>query len=248
MKSFFKWFFIGLAGLILLLTIFGIIMHESKPVGTPNAAADTLAQKMMAAVNKPAWDTTAVLSWDFSGRQKYLWDKSRNFVKVMWGDNEVLLHTKSVTGKSYTDGKEVSGAKAEKLVKQAWKHFCNDSFWLNAVVKAFDPGTSRSIVTTEDDREAMMVTYESGGVTPGDAYAWILDENGLPKSWKMWVNIIPVGGLEFTWEDWITLDTGAKIATLHKSRIFDLKLTDVKGSASLAAHGLTTDPFAPIVQ
>jgi len=246
MKKFFKWFFIGLAGLLLILTAIGFMAHESKPEGTPSAEADALAQKMMAAVNKPAWDTTAIISWDFAGRQQYLWDKSRNFVKVMWDNNEVLLHTKSVTGKAFQKGAEVIGDKAKTLVSKAWSHFCNDSFWLNAVVKAFDEGTSRRLVKTGDDRDAMMVSYDSGGVTPGDSYAWILDDNGLPKSYKMWVNIIPIGGLEFSWEDWVTLDTGAKIATLHKSRIFDLKINDVKGAASLAAYGLTSDPFAAI--
>ena len=248
MKKFFKWFFIGLASLLLILTVLGIMAHESRPATNPTVEADSLAQKMITAVNKPAWDTTNIISWDFAGRQQYLWDKGRNYVKVMWSDNEVLLHTKSVTGKSYVKGEAVKGDKANKLVGQAWKHFCNDSFWLNAAVKAFDSGTSRSIVQTKDGRDAMMVSYDSGGVTPGDAYGWILDENGLPKSWKMWVSIIPVGGLEFTWEDWITLDTGAKVATLHKSKIFDLKLKDVKGATSLAAYGLTSDPFAAIAK
>lgn len=247
MKKFFKWLFIGLAILLLMLTIFGFFMHESRPESAPSQEADTVAQKMMRAVDKTAWDTTAILSWDFAGRQQYVWDKSRNFVKVMWkDDNMVLLHTKSVTGKAYQKGVEVTGDKAAEMVSKAWGFFCNDSFWLNAVVKAFDPGTSRSLVKTADDRDALLVSYESGGVTPGDAYGWILDDNGMPKSWKMWVNIIPVGGLEFTWEDWITLSTGAKVATLHKSRIFDIKLSGVKGSASLAAHGLSDDPFAAI--
>ncbi|MFK7774507.1 MAG: hypothetical protein AB8F94_20355 [Saprospiraceae bacterium] len=248
MKKFFKWFFIGLASLLLILTVLGIIAHESRPTTSPSPEADTLAQKMMTAVNKTAWDTTNIISWDFVGQHQFLWDKGRNYVKVMWSDNEVLLHTKSVTGKSFTKGVEVTGDKANKLVSKAWEYFCNDSFWLNAVVKAFDSGTSRSLVQTKDGRDAMMVSYETGGVTPGDAYAWILDENGIPKSWKMWVGVIPVGGLEFTWEDWITLDTGAKISTLHKSKIFDIKLKDVKGAASLAAYGLTEDPFAAIAK
>ena len=246
MKKFFKWFFIILAIIVLLLTIIGFMAHEPRPDSNPTSEADALAQKMKNAVDKTAWDTTNIISWDFAGRQQYIWDKDRNFVEVTWGKNKVLLHTKSVTGKAYKDGEEVSEEKNNDLVSQAWKHFCNDSFWLNAVVKAFDEGTSRSLITTEDGREALMVSYESGGVTPGDAYGWILDENGQPKSWKMWVGMIPIGGIEFTWEDWITLDTGAKVATMHKSRFFDLKLSDVKGSVSLEAHGLSEDPFVAL--
>jgi len=246
MKKILKWFLILFVLLIAILAIIGFILHESKPEATPSPEADNVAQKMMAAVNKAAWDTTAIISWDFAGRQQYLWDKDRHFVKVMWGENTVLLHTKSVTGKAFTNGVEVIGDAANGLVQQAWKHFCNDSFWLNAVVKAFDPGTTRSIVQTEDNEQAMMVNYSSGGVTPGDSYAWILDENGLPTSYKMWVGMIPIGGVAFTWENWKTLSTGAKVATLHKSAVFDLEIQDVKGAASLEAYGLAEDPFSDL--
>lgn len=243
MKKFLKWLLILVVVLFAILAIVGFVLHESKPEAKPSPKADAVAQKMMAAVDKAAWDTTAILSWDFAGRQQYLWDKERHFVKVMWGENEVYLDTKSVTGRAFTNGAEVTGDAGNKLVKMAWRHFCNDSFWLNAVVKAFDPGTSRSIVKVKDGKDAMMVSYASGGVTPGDSYAWILDENGLPTSYKMWVSIIPVGGVEFTWENWITLDTGAKISTLHKSAVFDLEIRDVKGAASWEAYGFEDDPF-----
>ena len=133
----------------------------------------------------------------------------------------------TVTGQAMKNGKALSGAENEASVKAAWKHFCNDSFWLNAVVKAFDPGTTRTLVDLPDGRKGLKVQYSQGGVTPGDAYVWILDEQGLPTSWKMWVEIIPVGGLEFTWQDWATLSTGAKIATFHKSSILDLSLIHI---------------------
>jgi len=244
MKKILKWFLILLLLLVVVITIIGFVLNESKPEATPSPQADAVAQKMMAAVDKAAWDTTAILSWNFAGRQQYLWDKDRHFVKVMWGGNTVLLHTKSITGKAFTNGAEVTGDAGDELVKMAWRHFCNDSFWLNAVVKVFDPGTSRGMVKTKDGVEAMMVNYATGGTTPGDSYAWILDENGLPTSYKMWVSIIPIGGVEFTWEKWITLSTGAKIATLHKSAVFDLEIRDVKGATSLEAYGLQEDPFA----
>jgi len=246
MKKILKWFLILALFLIIGLAIAGFLIHESKPNGNPSPEADAAAQKMMAAVDKAAWETTAIISWDFAGRQQYLWDKDRHFVKVMWGENTVLLHTKSVTGKAFTNGVEVTGDAGIKLVKMAWHHFCNDSFWLNAVVKVFDPGTSRSMVKTKDGVDAMMVNYATGGTTPGDSYAWILDKNGLPTSYKMWVSMIPIGGIEFTWEKWITLSTGAKIATLHKSAVFDLKIQDVKGAESMEAYGLKEDPFSKL--
>lgn len=248
MKKFLKWFFILSVALIAILAIVGFVLHESKPKVQPSKFADEVALKMMEAVDKAAWDTTAILSWDFAGRQQYLWDKERNFVKVMWGENTVFLHTKSVTGKAFKNGEALTGDEADSSVKMAWRHFCNDSFWLNAVVKAFDPGTTRSLAKVKDGRGGVMVDYSSGGVTPGDAYLWIVDENAMPTSYKMWVSIIPIGGVEFTWENWITLDTGAKIATLHKSAVFDLEIRDVKGAASLEAYGLAEDPFALLVK
>ena len=243
MKKILKWLLIIFRVLIIIVVIIGFILNEPKPTANPSPQADQVATQMMAAVNKPAWDTTNIISWDFAGRQQYLWDKKRNFVKVIWGENVVLLNTKSLTGKSFINGVEVTGDASQKLIKMAWRHFCNDSFWLNPVIKVFDPGTSRSIVKTKGGEEAMMVNYASGGVTPGDSYAWMVDENGLPTSYKMWVKIIPIGGVEFTWENWITLDTGAKISTLHKSAVFDLEILDVKGAVSLEEYGLKNDPF-----
>ncbi len=233
---------------IFLLVIIGIlailffVFNEPKPEGQSGSAADALANKMLNAIDKTAWDTTTYVQWNFMGMHSFLWDKKRHFVKVNWDDNEVLLDTKKVAGKAFQDGIEQIGPAADELIQNAWSFFCNDSFWLNAPAKAFDPGTERSIVTQEDGNEALLVTYASGGVTPGDSYLWVLDENGLPKSWKMWVKIIPIGGTEATWEKYTTLSTGAKISTLHNGLI-ELNITDLKGATDLAGMGLTEDPF-----
>jgi hypothetical protein len=44
----------------------------------------------------------------------------------------------------------------------------------------------------QDNQEALMITYASGGSTPGDSYVWFVDQNYMPKAWRMWVSIIPV--------------------------------------------------------
>lgn len=138
--------------------------------------------------------------------------------------------------------------KAQKGVQKAYKNFINDAFWLNPIVKIFDEGTSRSIVTLADGREGLLVSYASGGVTPGDSYLWLVDANGLPTAWKLWVGILPIGGLEFSWDNWLTLPTGAKIATGHtvKSTSISTPITNVASGPDLKALGYVAHLFAGI--
>jgi len=242
-----KWI-LGIIGVLLLgLFIFVKVASESMPEGTTGVEADALANKVLAAIDKPAWDTTGVIQWTFPGGHDFLWDRTRNLVKVNWKGHEVLLNPDEISGKAWKDGTEVTGDAGDKLVKEAWGYFCNDSFWLNAPAKVFDPGTERRVVTLEDGSKALLITYVSGGVTPGDSYLWMLDSNGLPTSYKMWVSIIPIGGLEFTWEDYTTLPTGAKIAKTHKSKVLGIDITNIKATKDMVSFGLAKDPFQPIL-
>jgi hypothetical protein len=63
----------------------------------------------------------------------------------------------------------------------------------------------------QDNQEALLITYASGGSTPGDSYMWFVDQNYRPKAWRMWVSIIPVGGLETTWEKLKTFQNNLKL-------------------------------------
>jgi len=246
MRKVLKFFGFLLLFLVAAVALLYLFTNEALPKGEKGPKADALAQKMLQAVNKPAWDSTHVLQWTFKGVHSYLWDKKRNLAQVTWDDNKVLLNPDQISGKAYKGTTELTGDEANKMVKTAWGYWCNDSFWFNAVVKCFDPGTSRSIVKQNDGSDALLVSYDSGGVTPGDSYLWILDENGLPKSYKMWVSIIPIGGLEFTWQDWKTFSTGAKVSTMHESAILSLDMSNVKAATSLEAFGLAEDPFKAI--
>ncbi|WP_020533784.1 hypothetical protein [Flexithrix dorotheae] len=242
--------FTGLVVLAILIIIFlwGFISHEKEPLGKEGPEAEQVAQNMLKSINEPAWDSTKLVAWTFKGMHTYLWDKERNFVKVSWGEKEVLVNMDSIKGKSYENSTEITGGENQKLVDKAWAYFCNDSFWLNAAAKLYDPGTERSLVTLEDGRKGLKISYSSGGVTPGDAYVWLYDENFQPTSWKMWVSIIPIGGLEFTWEDWKTLSTGAKVATLHQNDLLDIEITDLKAGQDFQHFELNQDPFIPLLE
>lgn len=235
---------IALLGLTLLVLTGGLILHESKPEGTPGPEADQLARSMMEAVNHQAWDTTRYVRWTFPGGHHYIWDKTEKLVLVRWDKTEVLLRTTDQTGLAFRDGHPLEDRRKEKALAKAWKLFCNDSFWLNPVVKAFDPGTTRSIVPLKDGSKGLMVAYSSGGVTPGDSYLWILDEGHLPVSWKMWVSVIPIGGIRVSWEQWTVLDCGARVAPSHKSLFgIGFSLQDIRCGQQLSDIGLEADPF-----
>lgn len=221
----------------------------SRPVGESGADADALARAMMKAVDADAWQRTGAVQWGFGGRNDHLWDRRRMFSRVRWSDYEVLVDLTRRRGRAFENGQEVTGEDAAELVDDAHAKWVNDSFWLNPVVKAFDGGTQRQRVTLEDDdpRRAVMVAYASGGRTPGDAYLWIFGQDDKPEAWQMWTSNIPVGGVEASWERWEQLATGAWIATLHKTAIFDLELTDVGGAATLGDLVKGADPFAPLL-
>ena len=247
MKKVFKIIGYLVLTLIVLLTMAFFKYNEKRPVGIKGEKAEALAQKMMQAVNKSAWDTTHFISWTSRGGNTWVWDKTRNFVQVEWKNTKVLLDVYKMSGKAWENQVEVTDpANAQKLIQKAYKSFINDAFWLNPIVKFYDDGVERSIVTLADGREGLLVSYTSGGVTPGDAYLWLADANGVPTAWQLWVSVIPLGGLEFSWEDWLTLPTGAKIATMHKTKSMGMVVSqsNIKSATNLAGLGVKADLFS----
>ncbi len=242
MKSFFKWLGIGLGVVLLIVLIAGLIVHKPRPEGITGPEADALARKMMAAVDQTAWDSTRYIGWTFTGVHDYLWDRKDDLVDVRWNNHRVVLHTPTRKGMAWTDDERVE--EPEKLIDKAWFYFTNDSFWLLAFNKVFDSGTERAVVPQSDGSDALLVTYNSGGVTPGDSYLWILDEEGKPEAWRMWVKVLPIGGLSFSWENWQELSTGAQVALDHKNALVNVALASVRGGDTLDDLGVQVNPFA----
>lgn len=232
---------------ILALAVFAYSLHEPLPHGTPGPEADALARSMEAAVHKDAWDRTNVVRWSFFDEHHYVWDKQQGLVQIEWGESRALFRTADQSGRVWSKGAEQTGDDRDQALKTAYAYWINDSYWLNPVVKLFDQGAERALVKLDDGRDALLVTYTSGGVTPGDSYLWIPGPDGLPEAWRMWVRIIPIGGIETTWEGWVDLSTGAKISTQHSAAGHRMTfITDLAGGQSLEALGLDPALFDPL--
>ena len=225
-------------GLLITVTMVAIILYcfaknESLPSGTPGKEADELAEKMMLSINKKAFDNTEILKLSFRGKHHYEWKKQEGLVNVSWENASVTVNLNDYSK---------SIGESPKLIETAIKFFNNDSFWLIAPYKVFDQGVERSIVKI-DGKDALLVKYTSGGTTPGDSYLWILDENYTPVYFKMWTQIIPIGGISATWNDLITTDSGIKLPKSHTLSIFGYKINmgEVKAynpNADILAHNI----------
>lgn len=181
---------------------------------------------------------------------RHLWDRRRGYDRIESGNRSVLLRISDRTGRAWENGAETTGERANKLVRDAYAQWVNDSFWLNPVVKIFDNGVTRSLVRNETGGARLLVEYASGGVTPGDAYLWTPGAGTSPPTeWRMWVHVLPIGGLATSWERWTDLSTGAKVSTLHRMGPFTIELKDVAGARTLQQllNG-AEDPFAPLAR
>lgn len=221
-------------------------VSEDRPTGETGTAADALAQKTEAAVNLEAWKRTGAVEWTFGGRRRHLWDRARGYTRMTSDDLTVWLDLTTKKGTARKADQPLSGEALQEALDSCWAAWVNDAFWLNPIAKLRDDGVTLSVVDRDGD-SALLASYGSGGLTPGDAYLWFLGENGRPVRWQMWTSNIPVGGTPSSWEGWVELPTGAWISTQHALGPATLELGDVKGAATLAEL-YEDDPFAPMLK
>lgn len=227
-----------IGGIIIFLTLptllfFGFMYlkyNEELPNGQQGTEADQLATSMLNALNEEAYLNTDYLEWTFKGIHHYKWYKTDQTCEVSWDGMTVILDFGNPNNsKVFAGDQEYNGYEKQEYINKAQNYFNNDSFWLVAPYKVFDKGTERRLVTTKQGKKALLVTYTKGGSTPGDSYLWHLDENSKPKSFQMWVDILPIDGLEASWDHWTTTESGAKLPTTHKFLVFELDMGEVKG-------------------
>jgi hypothetical protein len=214
--------------LFILATVLGaffIIKLLSKPL--PDAVigprADEIAIKVQETLNFSGYEKLNQISFGYRGHN-YLWNKKENRVLVFWKDYKVDLNLSDIENSTVVQS-DVNENRS-KLIEKAKAYFYNDSYWLVAPFKFFDPGVVRGVVETEKGDQALLITHTSGGVTPGDSYLWHLDEDYRPTHFELWVSIIPIKGISATWTDWVTKQ-GVSFATNHKIGPLNITIADL---------------------
>jgi hypothetical protein len=220
---------LGLLGILFLVfVVLKLVYNEDLPQGETGATADELAYNILEAINHNKFTEAKEIHWTFRGVNHYKWQLQDNVVEVSWKDYIVVYQTKNVSNsKAYQNDQLLNGKAREEAITYAMDNFNNDSFWLIAPHKLFDPGTTRNLVE-EDRKKKLLVQYTSGGSTPGDAYLWEVDENYRPVAFKMWVSIIPFDGLEARWRNWEMTNGGFPLPKSRSVWGLEIPISDVK--------------------
>ena len=231
--------------LLLVLFVAGFITIKVMSGPKPSAEADALATEILSVINKSAFDTLPYLRWEFFREgQKYFWDKKNNKAIIEFADYKVLYNLNTMNAQCYKNRQMLDGDAHEAAKQKAWSNWCNDSFWMIAPFKLFDIGTTRKVVTIDNKRH-LMVEYSSGGVTPGDSYLWILDENQRPYGWKMWRSILSIKGIYNAWSGWQTFE-GIQFSTTHDFFGKEVTMKNVLAAKTLKEFGYDEDPLKNI--
>ena len=228
MKKVFFYFLLAITFVFMVAGITLCSLSRPLPQGKAGEKAEALTAKIESAINKDAWDRTAAVSFVFTKRgNRHFRDKRRDLVEVIWGEDPVyrVIYSNKQRDRylAWADGKPLKGEEAARAMQTAYKHHTNDYFWLNPYSMLRAPGTVRKFV----GEEALLLTFQSGGVTPGDSYLIITDQNGLPQRRQMWVQIIPIKGIEWRCTGWTTTETGARINLKNEGTLLNIGLSEV---------------------
>lgn len=171
---------------------------------TLETRADSVAMSLYDALGGPeAWATVPYLRFNFAVGQdgdpnvvaRHLWDKQGGDYRLEWDAGEDTTYVAlfdvdafgedgrgaddfEAAGQVYQNGEAVEDDANAEYMEQAHQRYVNDTYWLLAPVKTFDPGVNREYVADSSDAETEVITLTFGevGLTPDDQYWLYVDQ------------------------------------------------------------------------
>jgi hypothetical protein len=171
---------------------------------TLDTKADSVAYRLMEAHGADALASAPYLRFNFAFESskgsrviaRHLWDRTTGDYRVEWQGGPdssyvALVNMRDVeegvpAGEAYLNGEKLEGETARKVRKQAYGRFINDTYWLLAPLKTFDPGVNRRYAADSSTatHDVLHLTFGDVGLTPGDEYwLYVSKETGRLDRW-----------------------------------------------------------------
>ena len=178
----------------------------------PETRADSVAYRLLQAHGADAWATAPYLRFNFgietpNGGQtiaRHLWNRTTGEYRIEWSAGPdssyvALVNVREqrdgrLDGTVYLNGNELTGAAGESAREQAYGRFVNDTYWLLAPLKVYDPGVNRTYVADSStaDHDVIQLTFNDVGRTPGDQYwLYVSTETGQLDRWAYHLQGMP---------------------------------------------------------
>jgi len=150
--------------------------------------------------------------------RSHRWDRWSGRYRVDGVDKEgpysVYFDVKSRAGVAFVGGKRVpDGAAAKKWLDDGYEAYINDSYWLLAPFKIFDPG----VVLADGGQDKgphgeacdiLKLSFENVGLTPKDVYWLYVDRaTHLVVEWKFVLGGEAKPPAAYAWSDWKKVGT-----------------------------------------
>jgi len=203
-------------GLLVGCTSDGGSTSADETVGTDTltlaTTADSVAHRLLEAHGADAWASAPYLRFNFAvetpgGTQvvgRHLWNRETGDYRVEWSQGSdssyvAIVNVRDVTddvpsGTAYLNGTQLEGDAARRAREEAYGRFVNDTYWLLAPFKTFDPGVNRSYLpdSSTAEHDVLHLTFGDVGLTPGDQY-WlsVSTETGRLDRWAFHLQGMP---------------------------------------------------------
>ncbi len=187
-----------------------------------DAKADAVGKEFLAALGgETAWDKARQLKFDFVveregktvARFSHAWDRYTGDYRVSGTDKAgapfiVFFNVNTKQGKALVNGTPVEGEEKEKLLKTAYGRFINDTYWLLAPWKIFDPGVT---LAYEGEKpcpgsrtcDVLKLSFDNVGLTPKDIYwLWITRDGRQMVQWQYVLNGAQEEPTTAVWKNW----------------------------------------------
>ncbi len=218
-----------------LLAGCGVDSRPAPEVPALETRADTVAMRLYEAHGGPAaWASMPYLRFDFGVERngethvvaKHLWNRHTGAYRLEWqagpdsqyvalfdvdAFGEGASESAPDAGQVYLNGAAVDAAANAELLRRAHQRFVNDTYWLLAPVKAFDPGVNRAYVADSSDarHDVIRLTFGDVGLTPGDRYwLYVNAETGRLDRWAFHLQGMDdeAAPRAFAWTDYRAFD------------------------------------------
>lgn len=199
-----------------------------------DAKADAVGRELIAAMGgEGAWEKARQFQFDFVvvkegkevARFAHAWDRYTGDYRLQGVDKAgapytVYFNANTRAGRVFVNGVEADGAERASRLESAYERFINDTYWLLAPWKIFDPGVHLAYdgekpCPSGGTCDLLKLSFEDVGLTPKDVYwLWVTREGRHMIQWQYVLGGADEAPTTAAWKDWQKL--GGILLSLDK--------------------------------